>query len=237
MAKYAAIIKDQPLYPVIYDANRTVLSLPPVINGNVSKMSVDTKNIFIDCTATDLNKAKVALNTLVTAFSQYCEEPWTVEPVQVILANGESVEYPDLSPRPVRVEVSYVNSLLGLQLRAEEIATYAKRMCLGVSEELTQDSLTILVPPTRSDVLHPCDVVEDIGIAYGFNNLPKRMPTTITVGASLAINKLSDAVRKELAMAGWTEVLPFILVSFFFLLLSSKTAVFTRRMFCPFETS
>lgn len=31
------------------------------------------------------------------------------------------------------------------------------------------------VPPTRSDILHACDVVEDVAIAYGFNNIPKRV--------------------------------------------------------------
>lgn len=29
---------------------------------------------------------------------------------------------------------------------------------------------------TRSDILHPCDIVEDIAIAYGYNNIPRRLP-------------------------------------------------------------
>ena len=32
---YLPIIKDKPVYPVIYDRNRVVLSMPPIINGNV----------------------------------------------------------------------------------------------------------------------------------------------------------------------------------------------------------
>jgi len=32
------------------------------------------------------------------------------------------------------------------------------------------------VPPTRSDILHSVDVIEDVAIAYGFNNVPIRLP-------------------------------------------------------------
>ena len=38
-------------------------SLPPIINGAHSAISLDTQDVFIECTATDLTKAKVVLNT------------------------------------------------------------------------------------------------------------------------------------------------------------------------------
>jgi phenylalanyl-tRNA synthetase beta chain len=57
LSKFLPIIRDSPVYPVIYDANKTVLSLPPIINSNHSKITLDTKNVFIECTATDITKA------------------------------------------------------------------------------------------------------------------------------------------------------------------------------------
>jgi phenylalanyl-tRNA synthetase beta chain len=74
---------NSPVFPVIFDARRTVLSLPPIINGEHSKISLTTRNVFIECTATDLAKAHVVLNTMVTMFSEYCAAPFSVEPVQV----------------------------------------------------------------------------------------------------------------------------------------------------------
>lgn len=74
------------------------------------------------------------------------------------------------------------------------------------------NELLVEVPPTRPDILHECDIMEDAAIAYGFNNLPKTFPPTNTVAQPLAISKLSDLVRVEWAMAGWVEVLPLILV-------------------------
>ena len=59
------IIKDSPVYPVIYDSNGVVLSMPPIINGDHSKISLNTKNVFIEATATDLTKAKIVLDILV----------------------------------------------------------------------------------------------------------------------------------------------------------------------------
>lgn len=53
------LIKGSLVYPAIYDANRTLLSLPPIINGAASAISLDTRDVLIECTATDLTKAKV----------------------------------------------------------------------------------------------------------------------------------------------------------------------------------
>jgi phenylalanyl-tRNA synthetase beta chain len=66
---YLGIIRDQPRYPVIRDSNGVVLSMPPIINGDHSKITLNTKNILIECTATDLQKAKIVLDTIVCMFS------------------------------------------------------------------------------------------------------------------------------------------------------------------------
>lgn len=74
----------------------------------------------------------------------------------------------------------------------------------------------MIIPCTRPDIFHECDIMEDAAIAYGFNNLPHTFPATTTVGQPSAINKLSDIIRVEWALAGWVEVLPLTLVSCFF---------------------
>uniref|UniRef100_A0A1I7XTJ9 phenylalanine--tRNA ligase n=1 Tax=Heterorhabditis bacteriophora TaxID=37862 RepID=A0A1I7XTJ9_HETBA len=54
---YLPIIQDKERYPVIYDSNGVVCSLPPIINGEHSKIKLSTKNVFIEATATDHHKA------------------------------------------------------------------------------------------------------------------------------------------------------------------------------------
>lgn len=58
--------------------------MPPIINGNHSKITVNTRNIFIECTGTDLTKAKIVLDIIVTMFSEYCENQFTVEAAEVV---------------------------------------------------------------------------------------------------------------------------------------------------------
>jgi phenylalanyl-tRNA synthetase beta chain len=97
---YLHIIRDSPVYPVIYDAKRRVCSMPPIINGDHSKISMETRNVFIECTATDPMRAKIVLDTMVAMFSGYCAEPFTCEDV-VISKDGIDSFCPDLKPHTV----------------------------------------------------------------------------------------------------------------------------------------
>jgi phenylalanyl-tRNA synthetase beta chain len=73
--------------------------------------------------------------------------------------------------------------------------------------------LTVDVPPTRSDVLHPCDIAEDVAIVFGYNNIAETIPTAATVGRELPLNQLTELLRMDVAAAGFTEVLTWALCS------------------------
>ncbi|PGH32457.1 phenylalanine-tRNA ligase, beta subunit [[Emmonsia] crescens] len=216
IGKYLHIIRDSPLYPVIYDSNRVVCSMPPIINGDHSKISLNTKNVFLEYTATDKTKVEIVNNIMVTMFSQYTSEPFTVEPVRIVSEhNNETRQTPDLTPRPTQASISYINQCCGLSLSATEICNLLKRMSYFAEPSKTSsDLIDIQVPVTRADVLHQADIMEDVAIAYGFNELPRSFPSKSgTVAKPLPINKLTDIIRTEAAMAGWSEVMPLILCS------------------------
>ncbi|KAK6116652.1 hypothetical protein DH2020_049586 [Rehmannia glutinosa] len=218
LKKFLHIIENSPVFPVIYDHNRTVLSLPPIINGAHSAISLKTKNVFIECTATDLTKANIVLNTMVTMFSIYCERKFEVEPVEVIYPDGKSYICPDLSPYQMVVPLSYITSAVGVSLPAHEVSCEAGGWlaeqnaitCQALLSAKNETSFTISVPPTRSDILHPCDVAEDVAIAYGYNEIPKiKLPSL----KPQSLNQFSDLIRTEIAMVGYAEVLTWILCS------------------------
>ncbi|KDR83613.1 hypothetical protein GALMADRAFT_54916 [Galerina marginata CBS 339.88] len=214
LAKYLHIIRDSPVYPIIYDSKDQVLSMPPIINSDHSKITLETKNIFIDVTATDQTKLDIVVNIVSTMFSEYCAEPFTIEPVRVILPNGQTRVCPDLSGRQMKAHASYVNSCTGLSLTADGVSDLLTRMSLTASVSVSnKDEISVCIPPTRPDILHECDIMEDAAIAHGFNNLPHTFPATSTVAQPLAISKLCDVIRTEWALAGWIEVLPLILCS------------------------
>ena len=138
-----------------------------------------------------------------------------VEPVKITYANGTSRVSPNLTPRATNASISYINAALGLKLSPQEMAGLLNKMSLAAAPSSSDptETLDVFVPCTRPDILHECDIMEDVGIAYGYNNLPTGLPKTSTVAKPFGINKLADVVRKECAMAGWVEVLPLILVS------------------------
>lgn len=217
LKKFLHIIENSPVYPVIYDKNRTVLSLPPIINGAHSAINLNTKNVFIECTATDLTKAKIVLNTMVTMFSIYCERKFEVVPVEVVYANGKTSVHPDLSLSKMEVSLAYITGSIGVELEANEVTSLLSKMQLHAKQADSSDGLcriAVSVPPTRSDVLHACDVMEDVSIAYGFNKIPKTKPTSMTQGRQQPLNQFTDLIRLEVAMAGFTEVLTWILCSY-----------------------
>ncbi|CRK92388.1 CLUMA_CG005918, isoform A [Clunio marinus] len=209
---YLPIIRDSPVYPVIYDANGVVLSLPPIINGDHSKISVNTKNILIECTATDLTKAKIVLDTIVTLFSHHCSKPFKIEAVEVKNADGSVVKYPELSYRFERVYVDEINKYIGISSSADELAEMLSRMYLKTSV-VNENELDVEIPPTRHDVIHAADIYEDAAIAYGYNNIVKTVPNINTTGCLFPLNKLSEQLRFVLAQAGLTEALTFTLCS------------------------
>uniref|UniRef100_A0A8C2DA71 Phenylalanine--tRNA ligase beta subunit n=1 Tax=Cyprinus carpio TaxID=7962 RepID=A0A8C2DA71_CYPCA len=210
---YLHIIENEPLYPIIYDSNGIVLSMPPIINGDHSKISLNTKNIFIECTATDLTKAKITLDMVVTMFSEYCDEPFTVEEAEVVYPDGRLSVYPELAYRTETLSGDFINKRVGINESAESIAQLLTRMCLRSEVSGEGDLIQVEIPPTRADVIHACDIMEDAAIAYGFNNIVRSTPRTYTVANQLPVNKLTELLRQDLSAAGFTEALTFALCS------------------------
>ncbi|KAA0701750.1 Phenylalanine--tRNA ligase beta subunit [Triplophysa tibetana] len=210
---YLHIIENEPLYPIIYDSNGIVLSMPPIINGDHSKISLNTKNIFIECTAMDLTKAKIVLDMVVTMFSEYCEEPFTVEEAEVVCPDGRSCLYPELAYRTEMLSADFINKQVGINESAESVAQLLTKMCLKSEVSGEDDRIQVEIPPTRSDVIHACDIMEDAAISYGFNNIVRTTPRTYTVANQLPLNKLTELLRQDLAAAGFTEALTFALCS------------------------
>lgn len=207
------IIEDKPVYPVIYDSNGVLLSMPPIINGNHTKITLNTRNVFIECTATDLTKAKIVLDMMVTMFSEYCSEPFTVEAAEVIYPDGKSYFYPELAYRKETLAAEKINTKIGIRETPDKLAKLLTRMCLKSHVLEDGKQLEIEIPPTRADIIHACDIVEDAAVAFGFNNIQMTIPKTYTIAHQFPLNKLTELLRQDLAAAGFTEALTFALCS------------------------
>jgi phenylalanyl-tRNA synthetase beta chain len=217
LKQYLHILEGHNKYPVILDARQRVLSLPPIINGNHSRMSPQTRNVLVEVTATDRTKALIVLDTMTAMFAQYCHsDPFGVEPVE-IEDDGHVEFYPQWNtPLTMSCSVSWLSRQIGIRppLTTSDVVRYLRRMSLPARPaENDQDTVVVTIPPTRSDILHACDIMEDCAIAYGYNRLTKTIPRTLTTGSQQPLNKLTDQLRMILANAGYDEALSFTLVS------------------------
>lgn len=54
-------------------------------------------------------------------FSVYCEEKFSVEPVEVIYPDGKTFVYPDLADYKLEVPISYITRTIGVDLALDEV--------------------------------------------------------------------------------------------------------------------
>ncbi|PWR70858.1 phenylalanine--tRNA ligase subunit beta [Methanospirillum stamsii] len=213
---YAHIVKDKPVMPLIEDANGNVLSFPPIINGELTRVTEASRNLLLDVTGTDeravMTALKVLCTTLITAGGK-CES---------VSING--VIMPDLSPETREVKVSSCNKLLGTSLSAEEMAEILRKMRFG-AEKSGDNSVSIRIPCYRADIMHEWDVYEDVAIGAGFGSLNAALPTTFAAGCEHPIMKHASAIRDICCGLGYLEVMPFTL--------SNEDVMYTRMQRNP----
>ncbi|HDD46202.1 MAG TPA: phenylalanine--tRNA ligase subunit beta [Candidatus Aenigmarchaeota archaeon] len=204
--QYAHLVNAEKV-PIIVDKNNNVLSFPPIINGELTKVTEETKDLFFEITGTDMKSISDALNIITTSLY---ERGAKIEGVK-IKGKVKGV-FPDLEPRQLRINVSMANSVLGINISASEMKVLLERMGYGVVN-IGKGRFDVLIPPYRTDILHPIDVIEDIAIAYGYNDIKPELPKLPTIGKEDERERVTNIIRMSMVGLGFQEVLNFTLTS------------------------
>ncbi|HEY3419104.1 MAG TPA: phenylalanine--tRNA ligase subunit beta [Methanomassiliicoccales archaeon] len=204
---YKSILEGKPLYPVILDANGDVLSFPPIINGRLTTVTTDTKNIFIDVTGMDYITISGVLNIVTTSIA---ERGGDIETVTIVQGRKKDVT-PKLEPGLWKIDIAAANKWLGLELDSDGMAKCLARM--GYSAEGKGKKLNVHSSAVRMDLIHPHDVIEDIAIGHGYENFGKVLPKTQTVGSERPIERAADLVRQLMVGYGFWEATTLTLTS------------------------
>ena len=205
---YKHLVDWAPRYPLLVDRDERVLSMPPIINGELTRVTHDTRNLFLDVTGTDYNAVSRSLNILVTALADMGAK---IEKVKVEYPD-HTESSPDLSPQHMQLHVEYANEMLGLHL-TEVQAIKCLKKCRLDAKKTGKMMLEVLIPAYRIDVLHEIDLVEEVAIGYGYYRMKPTLPVTVTVGAEHMAGKLANTVRQILTGLGFTEVMNFTLTN------------------------
>lgn len=208
--QYGHILEKSNRYPILVDEDNNVLSFPPIINGNVTKVTPETKNLFIEITANNQKTAEDILAILAITFHDIGFEIHNVS-----IKNSGMIEFtPKMDTLSIDVDVSYINSILGLELTRKEIVLFLKKSRLDAyAADEDTDIITCVVPRYRTDILHAIDIVEEVAIGYGVYNLKPTMSAWNSVGQKNSLSIYFDIVRRTLAGLNMLEVVNFSLVN------------------------
>ncbi|WP_436936320.1 phenylalanine--tRNA ligase subunit beta [Halovenus marina] len=212
--EYADLVADMGRYPAIYDA-LGLFSFPPVINGQRTEVTESSRDLLIEMTGTDQwtidRMCAIVCYSLAARGAQV--ERVTVEyeadtPGEYA---GQRLDRPDFEIRTKTVTHDRIESILGIDLATDTVVDCLERAGLDVETDGTD--YRVEIPPYRVDVLHPLDLIDDIGRAYGFNELEPRYPDVSTVGGRHERSRLEDAARETLVGLGFEDLLNFYMTS------------------------
>jgi len=154
--------------PMIEDSRHEILSFPPIINGELTKLTPQTKNVFIDCTGTSEEAVRQAVNIIVAALAQRGGA------VERITING--APYQILVEKKWPLPVKESERLLGVPFTPEQVGPLLAKMGYRVEAGFAYSA------GYRTDVMNEVDLIEDVAIAYGFNNFEPSLPSVQTIG-------------------------------------------------------
>ncbi|MBL7160048.1 MAG: phenylalanine--tRNA ligase subunit beta [Candidatus Aenigmarchaeota archaeon] len=205
---YAWILEGKEKYPVLVDAKGMVLSMPPIINSEDSKVKKDSKGLFIDVTGMDKKTVNEALNIVVCALADRGADIKTVN----VVYSDKNVKTPQLGAWEQDVKISYINKILGLELSGKDVCKLLEKMRFFAAE-ISKGNIRVKVPPYRTDIMHPIDIAEDVAIAYGYNNFKPEIPSVATIGDEREAAIFSRKIRDLMIGLGFSEALTFILTN------------------------
>jgi len=201
--KYSWILEDEDKYPIIVDSKDQVLSFPPIINNQLTEVDIGTHDIFIDVTGKHKETVRKALNILTTALG---ERGGDIETVTV-----DEIRMPLLNPESETLDTEYFREISGLELEDEEIIERLEKMKFGTQKR--DGAIKIDAPCYRNDLMHQYDLIEDVVIAHGYQNVEPELPELDQIGEQKPIEDLSDRIREILAGAGAMEANTYYLSS------------------------
>jgi phenylalanyl-tRNA synthetase beta chain len=193
-------------FPLLVDSNDEVLSMPPVINSELTRVDESVKEIFVDITGTEQRLTIMALNIISTTLSDLGGKILSVK----IKDGKKSTQTPNLKPDKERVDTKLASQLLGIDLNRKQIIQCLRRARLG--SRVDRGKLFAVVPPYRFDIIHPVDLVEEIAIGYGVDNFSPTLPASKSTGQFSSKQIFLDCVRETCIGLGLEEVTGYSLI-------------------------
>jgi phenylalanyl-tRNA synthetase beta chain len=197
---YKHLLEKFDEYPLLSDANGRVLSMPPIINSEDTRVTQKTRNLFIDVTGPDKNAIEKTIAVIACGLADLGAK---VETVNVVYPDGSKEVTPNLQPQPRTIDPGVVERLVGVEV--PDMPQVLERM--RYSARIESGGLALLIPAYRSDIMHEYDILEDVAIGYGYHRITPRLVPSMTVGSHQPVEELSTTARRVMTGLGFLEIM------------------------------
>ena len=239
---YAHLLDGMEKVPIIEDAEGAVLSFPPIINGVHTTVQSSTRDLFIDVTGWDRRACE---SCLMLVALQAKERGGTLQTIQIIDCHGKQEVLPNWTPVHHRVPARLITTILGRELSDDELSNAMLRMggtytgrSPATSDEISpsksmqyasegEDMFGFDMPRWRFDLLHPVDIVEDIAIGHGYEDLGNDVPKAPMNAIPRPDDNLRRRIRTSMQGMGFMQIQS--------LTLSNDEDQFNRMRWKPFN--
>jgi len=171
---YGFILGNSTKVPIIFDSNGNTISFPPIINAAVTTVTTKSKNLFVEVTGINKDDAEDMLSVVATILDS---AGFTLESIKISGAKNSS---PKLDQKKMTVNISLINEILGLNLTTSKILSSLKKSRLDASSKGL--NIVCTIPAYRFDIFGPMDLVEEVALGYGIQNLEPTLTPSQTIG-------------------------------------------------------
>ena len=196
---YGSILGNFSLVPLILDANQKTVSFPPIINAAVTTVTTKTKNLFVEVTGINKEDAEDMLSVVATILQS---AGFTLESVQISGAKNSS---PKLEQKKMSVSPSLINQILGLNLNTSKIISSLKKSRLDASTK--GKNIICAIPAYRFDIFGSMDLVEEVALGYGIQNLEPTLSPSQTLGQKHSNSINLQSISSIMTGLGYMEAL------------------------------
>ncbi|MCL5430555.1 MAG: phenylalanine--tRNA ligase subunit beta, partial [Candidatus Marsarchaeota archaeon] len=193
-------------YPMLKDDEK-IIAMIPITNSEATKITESTKNLFIDITGTSRKAVRETADLLACSFIYAGAEAYPVK----IQYDSKDEQAPILEYNEIKVRMSNADKTLGVEAGRHDVIALANKM--GYTAAKLGGSVLFYVPPYRVDVLNEQDIIEDIAIAYGYDNIEPIPIVSHSTGLSNEINDFENKVAVHMLGMGYLEAVNLILTN------------------------
>lgn len=196
---YGGLLGNSSQIPILLDSDNNTVSFPPIINAAMTVVVPKTKNLFVEVTGINKQDAEDML-AIVTTILQ--SAGFSLYGIKITGANNSS---PKLESRKITITPTLINDTLGLSLSAPKIITALRKSRLDAISK--GKNIVCTIPAYRFDIFGPMDLVEEVALGYGIQNLEPTISPSQTIGKINPISLQLKSLDKTMIGLGYLEAL------------------------------